>query len=286
MKEERLTYPIKMMADLFDVSVSGYYVWCSRKPSLRSQEEERLHIEVKAANKRTRGTYSSERLQVDLKKHGVTIGVHRIRRIRKELDIRCKQNRVYKATTDSGHNLPVAENHLKQQFTASAPNQIWVTDITYIHTAEGWLYLAGHRDIFSGEIVGYAMSERMTKSLVSQSLFRAVAGKRPGKGLLHHSDRGSQYCSKEYCKLLKQFGMIASMSRRGNCYDNAPMESFWGTLKNELVHHRRYANRQEAIREITEYIEVFYNRQRIQAKLGYLSPVAYEQNYYQLKEAA
>jgi transposase InsO family protein len=286
MKELRLDYPLIMMAGLFDVSLSGYYIWQKRKPSRRSQEEQRLRLEVKAANKRTRGTYSSERLRVDLEKHGVTIGVHRIRRIRKDLDIRCKQKRAFKTTTDSSHNLPVADNHLNQQFKASAPNQVWVADITYIRTDEGWLYLAGHRDLFNGEIVGYAMSERMTRNLVSQSLFRAVAAKRPNKGLLHHSDRGSQYCSREYRKLLEQFGMTVSMSRRGNCYDNAPMESFWGTLKNELVHHRQYATRQEAIREITEYIEVFYNRQRIQAKLGYLSPVAYVQQYYQQLAAA
>ncbi len=153
----------------------------------------------------------------------------------------------FKATTNSDHSLPVAENLLEQNFAAEAPNQIWVTDITYIPTAEGWLYLAGHKDLFNGEVVGYAMGERMTKNLVSQSLFRAVSAKRPAAGLIHHSDRGSQYCALEYQKLLAQFGMQASMSRRGNCYDNAPIESFWGTLKNELVHHRRYATRWEAM---------------------------------------
>ncbi|SDL54772.1 Integrase core domain-containing protein [Geoalkalibacter ferrihydriticus] len=169
---------------------------------------------------------------------------------------------------------------------AEAPNQVWVTDITYIPTAEGWLYLAGHKDLFTGEVVGYAMGERMTKNLVSQSLFRAVAAKRPAAGLIHHSDRGSQYCALEYRKLLEQFGMEVSMSRRGNCYDNAPIESFWGALKNELVHHRRYATKQEAIREITEYIEIFYNRKRRQLRLGYLSPAAYEQQYFKELRAA
>lgn len=169
---------------------------------------------------------------------------------------------------------------------AEAPNQVWVTDITYIPTAEGWLYLAGHKDLFTGEVVGYAMGERMTKNLVSQSLFRAVAAKRPAPGLIHHSDRGSQYCALEYRKLLEQFGMEVSMSRRGNCYDNAPIESFWGALKNELVHHRRYATRQEAIREITEYIEIFYNRKRRQLRLGFLSPAAYEQQYFKELRAA
>ena len=155
-----------------------------------------------------------------------------------------------------------------------------MTDITYIPTEEGWLYLAGHKDLFTGEIVGYAMGQRMTKSLVSESLFRAVAAKRPAKGLIHHSDRGSQYCSYEYGKLLKQFGMKVSMSGKGNCYDNSPMESFWGTLKQELVYHRRYQSRQEAIQDITEYIEIFYNRQRKQARLGFLSPTIYKQKFY------
>lgn len=144
----------------------------------------------------------------------------------------------------------MADNLLNQQFKAETPNKVWVTDITYIPTAEGWLYLAGHKDIFNGEIVGYAMGERITKNLVSESLFRAVSAKRPAKGLIHHSDRRSQYCAGSYSKLLEQFGMTASMSRKGNCYDNAPMESFWGTLKQELVHHRKYRTRQEAIFDI------------------------------------
>jgi transposase InsO family protein len=153
-------------------------------------------------------------------------------------------------------------------------------------TEEGWLYCATHKDLFNGEIVGYALGSRITKSLVGQSLFRAIAAKRPAKGLIHHSDRGSQYCSLEYQKLLAQFGIKTSMSRKGNCYDNAPMESFWGTMKNELVYHQRYATREQAIREITEYIEVFYNRQRRQARLGYLSPAAYEQKFYRERYAA
>jgi transposase InsO family protein len=218
--------------------------------------------------------------------HGVKSGVCRIRRIRKKLGIKCKQKKKFKATTDSNHKLPVADNLLEQKFETEAPNQVWVSDITYIPTDEGWLYLAGHKDICSGEIVGYAMGDRITKKLVSQSLFRAVAAKRPEKGLIHHSDRGSQYCANTYQKLLEQFGMKASMSRKGNCYDNAPMESFWGTLKSELVHHRRYISRQEAIQEITEYIEIFYNRQRKQKRLGYLSPAAYEKKFYEKRIAA
>ena len=214
------------------------------------------------------------------------IGVHRIKRIRKQLGLRCKQKRKFKATTNSNHSLPVAENLLGQNFKVTVPNLVWLTDITYISTGEGWLYLVGHKDLFNGEIVGYALGERMTQELAMQSLFRAVSKKRPAPGLIHHSDRGSQYCSRKYRKMLSQFKMKASMSRRGNCYDNAPMESFWGTLKNELVHHCRYETRQEAIREITEYIEIFYNRQRRQKRLGYLSPAAYERRYYEKQLAA
>jgi len=286
MKEMRLRYCIPQMCRLLGVSASGYYRWLCRKPSKRSQEEGRLEVEIKAAHKRTRETCGPERLQRDLAEHGVKAGVCRIRRIRKKLGLRCKQKKKFKATTDSKHTLPVAENLLNQQFEATAPNQIWLTDITYIPTEEGWLYLAGHKDVFTGEMVGYAMGPRMTKNLVSRSLFRAVAAKRPVPGLIHHSDRGSQYCSHEYRKLLDQFHMRASMSRKGDCYDNAPMESFWGTLKNELVHHRCYGTRREAVREITEYIEVFYNRQRRQARLGYLSPAAYERQFYAMAIAA
>jgi len=280
MKEMRLQYSVTAMSRVLSVSPSGYHAWEERPLSKRAQEETRLEVEIKAAHKRTRKTCGAERLQRDLAEHGVHGGVCRIKRIRKKLGIRCKQTKKFKCTTDSKHTLPVAENFLGQQCEVSKPNAAWVSDITYIPTDEGWLYLAGHTDLFHGEIVGYAMGERLTKTLVSQSVFRAVAAKRPAKGLIQHSDRGSQYCSYEYRRLLEQFGMKASMSGKGNCYDNAPMESFWGTLKQELVHHRRYRTRQEAIQEITEYSEVFYNRQRRQARLGFLSPVTYEQQFY------
>ena len=277
----RLQYPISLMCRFFRVSASGYYSWLNRPLSKRAQEEGRLEMEISAAHKRTRETCGPERLQQDMSAYGVNVGLCRIRRIRKKLGICCKQKRKFKATTNSKHKLPVAENILEQKFEATAPNKVWVTDITYIPTDDGWLYLAGHKDIFNGEIVGYAMDSRMTKDLVNKSLLRAVAAKCPTTGLIHHSDRGSQYCSYEYRELLDHLGMRASMSRKGNCYDNAPMESFWGTLKNELVHHRRYTSRQEAIQEITEYIEIFYNRQRRQKRLGYLSPSAYERQFYE-----
>jgi putative transposase len=280
MKELRLRYPILVLSRILKVSASGYHAWSDRPLSNRARDEIRLELEIKAAHKRNRQTYSSERLQFDLAENGISVGICRIKRIRRKLGICCRQKRKFKATTNSRHKLPIAGNLLNQQFRVYEPNKVWVSDITYIPTDEGWLYLAGHKDLFHGEIVGYAMGDRMTKSLISESLFQAVRAKRPAKGLIHHSDRGSQYCSHEYRQLLDLFELQASMSGKGNCYDNAPMESFWGTLKQELVHHRHYVTRQEAIIEITEYIEIFYNRQRRQAKLGFLSPVAYLQKYY------
>jgi transposase InsO family protein len=280
MRELRLKYPLPHMRRIMSVSASGYYAWLDRPLSKRAREEGRLEVEIRAAHKRTRQTYGAERLQHDLAEHGIRVGICRIKRIRRKLGIRCKQKRKFKATTDSRHTLPVAENLLGQQFKVCEPNTVWVSDITYIPTDEGWLYLAGHKDLFSGEIVGYAMGERLSRNLVSQSLFRAVVAKRPAQGLIHHSDRGSQYCSHEYTRILEQCGLQPSMSGKGNCFDNAPMESFWGTLKQELVHHRHYRSRREAMQDITEYIEIFYNRQRLQAKLGFLSPAAYAQQYY------
>jgi len=280
MKELRLDYPLPHLRQVLNVSASGYYAWLERPLSKWAREEARLEVEIRAVHKRTRQVCGAEKLQQDLAEHGIRVGICRIKRIRQKLGIRCKQKRKFKATTNSKHALPVAENILGQQFKVAAPNKVWVSDITYVPTDEGWLYVAGHKDLFTGNIVGYAMGERLTKNLVSQSLFKAVAAKRPAEGLIHHSDRGSQYCSHEYRDLLDSFGLTASMSRKGNCFDNAPMESFWGTLKQELVHHRRYRTRQETIRDITEYIEIFYNRQRRQARLGFLSPAVYEQRFY------
>ena len=234
MKTLRLTYPTRILCRVLRVSRSGYYAWLKRPPSKRAHEEGRLEAEIKAAHERTRRTCGPERLQRDLAAHGVKVGVFRIRRLRKKLGIRCKQVRKFKATTDSKHSLPVAANLLGQQFEVEAPNQVWVSDITYISTEEGWLYCAAHKDLWNGEIVGYALGSRITKELVEKSLVRAVTAKRPPQGLIHHSDRGSQYCSPHFQKLLARLGMKPSMSRKGNCYDNAPMESFWGTIKNEL----------------------------------------------------
>ena len=280
MKQMRLNYPVHLLKRVLSVSAGGYYDWLDRPLSKWAREESRLEVEIRAADKRTRQVYGAEKIQHDLVAHGIRVGICRIKRIRRKLGIRCKQKRKFKATTDSRHTLPVADNILGQQFKVKAPNKVWVSDITYVPTDEGWLYVAAHKDLFTADIVGYAMGERLTRNLVSQSLFKAVSAKRPAKGLIHHSDRGSQYCSYEYRNILEQFGLLASMSRKGNCYDNAPMESFWGTLKQELVHHRRYRTRHEAIRDITEYIEIFYRRQRLQPGLGFLSPAVFEQRYY------
>lgn len=275
MKQLKGQFPVSLMSRVLQVCKSGYYAWLKRGPSKRAQDDARLRVAIKAAHVRTRESYGPERLRKELAADGFHAGVGRIKRLRKQLGICCKQKRKFKATTHSNHGLPVAENLLKQEFSTDRPNQVWVTDITYLPTQEGWLYLAGIKDLHTCEIVGYALGERMTKELVSRALFGAVVHKRPPPGLIHHSDRGSQYCAHDYRRLLDQFGMHCSMSRKGNCYDNAPMESFWGTLKNELVHHRRYETRAQAIREITEYIEIFYNRQRRHSKLGYLAPAVF-----------
>jgi|GEM_PF-1293158 len=195
MKQWRLYFPIKVMSRLFGVSRSGFYTWLKREPSRRAKEDELLKVAIKAAHKRTRESYSVRRLQPELAANGFIAGRDRIARLRRELGLRCRQKRKFKATTNSKHNLPVAENLLNQTFEPSAPNEVWVSDITYIPTGEGWLYLAGIKDVFTCEIVGYAMAERMTQKLTSRALFRAAQQKRPAAGLIHHSDRGSQYCS-------------------------------------------------------------------------------------------
>ncbi|MBC7499556.1 MAG: IS3 family transposase [Herminiimonas sp.] len=279
-EQMRQCWPVPPMCRLLEVSVSGYYAWRTRAPSRRTQRQPRLEIEILAAHQRTRETFGPERLQRDLSGHGIEIGVHSIKRVRRELGLRCRQKRKFKATTNSQHALPIAPNLLNQNFKVAAPDRVWVTDITYLATDEGWLYLAGLKDLYSGELVGYAMGARMTKNLVMQALIRAVAARRTAAGLVCHSDRGSQYCAHAYRRLLDQFGMTASMSRKGNCYDDASIESFRGTLKNELVHHRRYITRRQAKDELTEYIEMFYNRQRTQARLGYVLPAVFTQHFY------
>ncbi|MDS1444494.1 IS3-like element IS600 family transposase [Shigella boydii] len=278
----RQQFPIEAMCQVFGVSRSGYYNWVQHEPSDRKQSDERLKLEIKVAHIRTRETYGTRRLQTELAENGIIVGRDRLARLRKELRLRCKQKRKFRATTNPNHNLPVAPNLLNQTFAPTAPNQVWVADLTYVATQEGWLYLAGIKDVYTCEIVGYAMGERMTKELTGKALFMALRSQRPPAGLIHHSDRGSQYCAYDYRVIQEQFGLKTSMSRKGNCYDNAPMESFWGTLKNESLSHYRFNNRDEAISVIREYIEIFYNRQRRHSRLGNISPAAFREKYHQM----
>ena len=282
----RLEYPVTVLCRAFEVSRSGFYAWAGGEESPRAKEDERLKVAITAVHKQSRETYGPLRMQPELAAQGFVAGRDRIARLRRELSLRCKQKRKFKATTNSNHDLPVAENLLNQTFEPTRPNEAWVTDITYVATGEGWLYLAGIKDVFTCELVGYAMGERMTQALTAQALWRAVRNKRPPPGLIHHSDRGSQYCAHDYRNLVEQFGMQASMSRRGNCYDNAPMESFWGSLKNELVHHQRYATRADAQAAIQEYIESFYNRQRRHSRLGNVPPALFAENFSKQPQAA
>lgn len=285
MMELRTYYPIKLLCRALDVSRSGYHAFITRNPSKRARENARLEIAIKVAHARTRKSYGPLRLQDELREDGFSASVGRIERLRKRLGIRCQQILKFKVTTNSNHGLPLAANLLKQNFNTVAPNEAWVTDITYVPTGEGWLYVAGVKDLHTCELVGHAIDARMTTALTARALRNAVTIKRPAPGLIHHSDRGAQYCARDYRSLLQRFGMKASMSRKGNCYDNAPMESFWGTLKNELVHRRRYETRAQAIREIDEYITVFYNRQRRHSRLGNLSPAAFAQAFYRRQMA-
>jgi putative transposase len=255
------------------VSTSWYYSWKNRPA--KAESPERLTAAVKAAHQKTRGTYGAERLHKELLAEGHEVSLWKVKEIRREHGLVLRRKRKFVRTTDANHGLPVAPNLLSRNFSQNACNRVWVSDITYIPTHEGWLYLAGIKDLCSREIVGFSLSPRMDTDLVANALHNAFHSHRPLPGVMLHSDRGSQYCSRAYQETIKQYRMICSMSRRGDCYDNAPMESFWGLLKSELVHRRRYASHAEAICDITEYIEIFYNRQRRQAALGYLSPAAF-----------
>lgn len=284
MKGHRDEFPLRELCCLLNVSRSGYYDWAGRSPSLRQFKARRDETAVRAAHIKTRETYGSRRLHKELQAEGWGFSQWKVRRLREKLGLRCKQARRFKATTNSRHRLPVASNQVDQCFAPTQPNALWVTDITYIPSDEGWLYLAGVKDVYTCEIVGYAMDSRMTQGLVKTALHRAIMAKKPPPGLMHHSDRGSQYCAHDYQQQLKEAGIQVSMSRKGNCYDNAPMESFWGSLKNELVHHRRYRTRQEAQQEITEYIEIFYNRQRRHSRLGDIAPATFANQFIQNKK--
>ncbi|MCC3344232.1 IS3-like element ISPssp1 family transposase [Psychrobacter sanguinis] len=280
MQENRLKYCIQRMATVFEVSLSGYYDWLKRGMSKRKQHHNRCELLVKSAHMDTQQSYGHERLHQHLTSQGHDISLYMVRQIKQEHGIYCKRHKRSKVTTDSNHNKPVYPNLLEQQFDVAAPNIAWVSDITYIWTNEGWVYLAAFKDLYSKEIVGYALNKRMTADLVCEALNNAIKYKRPARGLIVHSDRGSQYCSHQYRQIIDKYGFAGSMSRKGNCYDNAPIESFWGQLKNELIYHKVYETRDEAIKDVVRYIEIFYNRQRIQKGLGFKSPTQVFQDFY------
>ena len=267
------------MCRVLKASRSGYYEWRSRTESARDLKNRQLLQKIKKAHKDSKETYGVDRVHGALKADGETCGRNRVARLMRESDIRSKRSKKYKATTDSKHNHPVAENLLDRKFEVERPDQVWVSDITYIPTEEGWLYLSAVKDLFQKKIVGWSMGERITKELAINELEMAISRRQPQAGLLHHSDRGSQYASGDYRKKLSEHEMLCSMSKKGDPWDNAPMESFFGTLKTELIHHKKYQSRTEARADIFEYIEVFYNRIRLQSGLGMKSPEAYEVAY-------
>ena len=269
-------FPMRLMCRALEVSRSGYYAWRKRPASRRSMKNRLLLERIKAVHKKSRKTYGSPRVHRQLLAEGERCGRGRVERLMSANGIRAKQKRKFVATTDSKHDLPVAENILQREFHVEEPNRVWLSDITYIPTDEGWLYLAGVLDLCSRTAVGWSMGESLETGLVLDALKMAQQRRRPGDGLIHHSDRGSQYASDDYGDLLKSYGMQMSMSRKGDCWDNAVMESFFGTLKKELVHHRKYRTRAEARQDIFEFIEVFYNRERLHSSLGYMSPLNYE----------
>lgn len=273
------------MCRVLAVSVSGYYAWRCRPASQRAQSNQQLVVQIRQVHEASRNSYGSPRIHAELRECGYPCNVKRVTRLMRIHGICGKCRRRKKVvTTNSKHDLPVVENVLDQQFTATAPNQKWVADITYLATGEGWLYLAGVIDLFSRKFVGWAMAETMTTELVTQALQMALRTRKPGADLLHHSDRGAQYASHDYRALLKAQQIEVSMSRTGNCYDNAVMESAWGTLKTELDDddgRLLWPTRQQAHSEVFLYIEGFYNRWRRHSALGYLSPDAFERQFAQ-----
>ena len=271
-------WPLGMMCRVLQVSRSGFYAWRRRKPSRRAQREAELIKKIRKVHEDSRGLYGYPRAHRALLIEGEVVSRNTVARLMRKAKIRARIRRRYvPRTTDSRHERPVADNLLQRDFAAAAPNRKWLADITYVPTGEGWLYLAAVLDVFSRRIVGWSMADHMEVDLVADALNMALVHRRPaGAKLLHHSDRGSQYASDDYQHLLQRHGITVSMSGRGDCYDNAMMESFWATLKCELVHQRQYATREQARQAIFEYIEVFYNRKRLHSSLGYVSPDSFE----------
>jgi len=272
-------YPIQKLCVTLGVSRSGYYTWRQAKDSLRVQRDRALQAQIATIHAQSRGTYGSPRMTVELCEQGERVGRHRVARLMRATGLQGRQKRRYRMmTTDSRHTEPIAPNYLGVIAPPVRADRVWVSDITYVPTGEGWLYLAGVLDRCSRFLVGWAMGESLDAALPIAAMRMALDQRRPQPGLLHHSDRGVQYASAPYRTLLADHRVIASMSRKGNCYDNAVMESFWSTLKNELIYRRDFATRAEARTAIFDYIEGFYNRSRRHSALGYKSPLAYESN--------
>jgi transposase InsO family protein len=264
------------MCSVLEVSENGYYNWRKRGACQRKQDDEQLAERIEDAFMDNREIYGSPRIHAELKEQGLSCSRKRIARLMRVKQIVASRKRRKAHTTESAHDDPIAPNLLERDFTADAPNKKWMTDMTYIPTSEGWLYLAGVIDAYSRKLVGWAMGKEHDALLVKQALHMALSQRQPGAGLVHHSDRGSEYASKSYQDMLRQQGIQISMSRKGDCYDNALIESFWGTLKNECFQQEIYRTRKEAKTALFDYIEVFYNRKRKHSSLGYLSPADYE----------
>lgn len=278
-------YPITLLCDVIEVSRSGYYFRKNRGKSARQQEYENLTSVVQEAHKVSKGTYGARRIAEEVEAHGVSCGRTKAATLMKLADIAAKQKKKFKVTTDSKHSMPVAPNLLNREFTVKEPDQVYVSDMTYVWTNEGWLYLAVIIDLFSRQVVGWSMNSRMSRNLIMNALQMAIWRRQPGSGLLFHSDRGSQYCSKDFQKMLTKHQMISSMSRKGNCWDNAVAESFFGRLKTERVFFSNYTTRDAARNDIVDYIEMFYNSRRRHSYLGYMSPKEFEKKWL-LKKAA
>jgi putative transposase len=277
---QRKAYPLPAMCETLAVSASGYRAWKrGGSPNRKRLTDAQLLALIKAIHTELKGAYGSPRMVRELRARGFPAAKPRVERLMRENGIRARHKRRYKATTDSKHTLPVAPNLLDRDFAPVAPNQAWSADLTYVWTDEGWLYLAVVLDLFNREIVGWSIKPRMAVDIVTDALTMAWFRRRPAPGLIHHSDRGSQYASHAFQRKLTEYGMTCSMSRKANCWDNAPTESFFNSLKNERVHGTRYATRAEAVADLFDYIEVFYNRTRRHSTLGYHSPVQFLQHW-------
>lgn len=276
MHQEQRWYPIDLLCRALRVSRGGYYGWLKGRGRQREQADAVLLEDVRRIHAGSNRNYGSPRVYRDLRQEGIVCSKARVERLMRDNELRAKHKRKFKVTTDSKHNLPVAPNVLAGRFAWERPNQAWVGDITYIPTDEGWLYLAVLLDLFSRRVVGWAMDKQMTRHLPLRALKMAIQRRRPPRGCIHHSDQGSQYASGDYRAAVDAAGMICSMSAKGRCYDNAVAESFFHSLKVELVHGERFASREQAMSAIFKYMEVFYNNTRLHSALDYVSPANYE----------